>query len=157
MPTSTIQRRTLAAEPILFIRREVSRAGLPEAIAECLGTIYGYAHRMGFALAAQPFTRYASAGDDRVTAEIGFRLSAPAYGEGDIEAGVLADGDAAVATHEGAYDDLGATYAALERWMADAGVRPRGAPWEVYITDPAEHPNPAEWRTEVVWPIAEQR
>lgn len=154
MPTSTIERRDMPAEPILFIRREVSRADLPEAIAECLGTLYGYAHRMGFPLIAQPFTRYSSGGSDRVIAEIGFRLSAPAYGEGDIEADVLADGAAAVAIHEGPYDDLGETYAALERWMDEAGVRPRGAPWEVYLTDPAQHPNPADWRTQVVWPIS---
>lgn len=155
MPTSTIERRTLTAEPILFIRRNVPRADLPEAIAESLGTIYAYAERVGLELAGAPFTRYTSADDERVTAEIGFRLSSPGYGEGEIEAGLLADGEAAVAVHEGAYDDLGATYGALERWMTGADVRPRGAPWEVYLTDPGEHPDPAEWRTEVIWPFAE--
>ena len=29
-----------------------------------------------------------------------------------------------------------------------------GAPWESYVTDPADHPDPADWRTEVYWPLA---
>jgi len=154
MPTSPIERRELAAEPILFIRRRVSRAGLAQAIGECLGAIFAHAQKQGLALAGQPFTRYPSASPGLLTAEIGFRLAAPGSGEGEIEAGFLAAGEAAVAIHEGGYDDLGETYAALERWMGAEGVRPRGAPWEVYLTDPAEHPNPADWRTEVFWPFA---
>jgi len=54
----------------------------------------------------------------------------------------------------GAYDKLQDTYAAIERWMQEHGVRAAGAPWESYITDPAEHPDPAKWRTDVFWPIS---
>ena len=39
------------------------------------------------------------------------------------------------------------------RAMQQQGVRPGGSPWESYITDPAEHPDPANWRTDVYWPI----
>jgi len=50
---------------------------------------------------------------------------------------------------------LNDTYVAMERWMDANGVRPGSAPWESYITDPAEHPDPADWRTEVYWPLAQ--
>ena len=33
-------------------------------------------------------------------------------------------------------------------------LRPGGAPWESYITDPADHPDPKDWRTEIYWPLA---
>jgi len=66
----------------------------------------------------------------------------------------LPGGPAAVAVHMGAYDKLQDTYAAIERWMQQQGVRAAGAPWESYITDPAEHPDPAKWRTDVFWPIS---
>ena len=62
-------------------------------------------------------------------------------------------GPAAVAVHMGPYDKLQETYAAMERWMQQQGVRAAGAPWESYITDPADHPDPADWRTEVYWPL----
>lgn len=36
---------------------------------------------------------------------------------------------------------------------ATQGHSPNGPPWEVYVTDPAEHPDSADWRTEIHWPV----
>ena len=44
-------------------------------------------------------------------------------------------------------------FPALERWIEANGYRTGGAPWESYITDPADLPDPADWRTEVYWPL----
>ena len=27
------------------------------------------------------------------------------------------------------------------------------APWECYLTDPAQHPDPKDWKTSIFWPI----
>lgn len=156
MPTSPIERRDLAAVPILFIRREASRAELPSTIGVCLGAIFAHAEKAGLAVAGQPLSRYPSAGQGLVTIKVALPLAAPGAGAGEIQAGFLAEGPAAVATHEGPYDTLGETYAALERWMSTEHVATRGAPWEVYVTDPADYPNPADWRTDVFWPIGER-
>ena len=75
-------------------------------------------------------------------------------GEGEVEAGELPGGPAVVAVHAGPYDQLAETYAAMERWMEQNGLRPGAAAWEHYVTDPAEHPDPADWRTEIYWPVA---
>jgi effector-binding domain-containing protein len=56
--------------------------------------------------------------------------------------------------HAGHYEQLTQTYAAIERWMEEHGLLKGGAPWESYVTDPAEHPDPADWRTLVYWPVA---
>jgi hypothetical protein len=40
------------------------------------------------------------------------------------------------------------------RWMEQNGLRPGGAPWVWFGTDPVEHPDPTDWRTEVYWPVA---
>jgi AraC family transcriptional regulator len=37
--------------------------------------------------------------------------------------------------------------------MAANGSRAAGAPWESYVTDPGQFPNPEDWRTEVYWPL----
>jgi AraC family transcriptional regulator len=63
-------------------------------------------------------------------------------------------GAAALGIHTGPYEGLGETYAAIERWAEANQHRVDGAPWEQYVTDPGEHPNPADWRTEVYWPLA---
>jgi effector-binding domain-containing protein len=105
------------------------------------------------ALAGHPFTRYLSTGPGLLTIEVGFRFAEPVAGEGEVEAGELHGGAVVVGVHGGPYDQLGETYAAMELWMEQNGLHPGGAPWEQYVTDPADHPDPGEWRTEVYWPV----
>jgi len=154
MPMLSIDRRELAAQPVLFVRVRVARHEIPSGIAEGLGKTFPYAMKAGLAIAGRPFARYLSTGPGLFTMEVGVPLAASAPGEGEIEAGFLPGGSVTVAVHGGSYDQLGETYAAMERWMEANGLRPGGAPWESYITDPAEFPNPADWRTEVYWPVA---
>jgi AraC-like DNA-binding protein len=69
------------------------------------------------------------------------RLAEAAPGEGDIEAGTLPGGVAAMAVHVGAYEGLPhQTHAAIERWIEANGANAGGPPWESYITDPGETP-----------------
>lgn len=44
------------------------------------------------------------------------------------------------------YEKLGEVYVAIERWMEANGVRPADPPWEWYVTDPGEHPDPNDWK-----------
>jgi AraC family transcriptional regulator len=154
MPMLTIAREELKPQPMLFVRRRCGRPELPQAIAECLGGAFGLAQQAGHAIGGRPFTRYASIGAGLMTIEAGCPVAAPAAGAGQVEAGLLQGGPAAVAMHAGSYDDLPATYAAMERWIEENGFRPGGAPWESYITDPGDYPNPADWRTAIYWPLA---
>jgi AraC family transcriptional regulator len=59
-----------------------------------------------------------------------------------------------VAVHYGPYDTLADTYVAVETWIEEAGRSIGGPPWEVYLTDPGERPDPATWETQVVVPLA---
>ncbi len=61
--------------------------------------------------------------------------------EAEMEPGLLPSGPAAMAVHSGPYEELPPTYAAIEQWMEDNGVKPGGAPWESYVTDPGRSPN----------------
>jgi AraC family transcriptional regulator len=153
MPTLSIERRELTAQLTLFIRTRAARGEIATAIGECLGKVYPYALSSGQAIAGRPFTRYLSTGPGLFTLEIGMPIAAAAPGQGDIEAGSLPGGLAVVGTHAGPYDQLDETYAAMERWSEANGLKVAGPPWESYITDPAEHPDPAAWRTEVYWPV----
>jgi AraC family transcriptional regulator len=154
MSTPPIERQELQPQPALIVKRRVARAEIANTIAEGLGKTFPYALQNGLAIAGRPFVRYSDVGPGLMTMEVGTPLAAPAAGVDDIEAITLPGGPAAVAVHMGPYDTLQETYAAMERWMQQQGVKPGGSPWESYITDPAEHPDPANWRTDVYWPIS---
>ena len=153
MPTLSIERRELTTQPILFVRARAARHEISTAIANCLGKAFPYALNTGRGIAGRPFTRYLSTGPGLFSMEIGMPITAPAPGEGDVQSGSLPAGPAVVGVHGGPYDQLGETYAAMERWIEANGLTIAGPPWESYVTDPAEHPDPLDWRTEVYWPV----
>jgi len=153
MPTLSIERRDIPSQHIMFVRMRVGRLELSTAIGKGLGKAFPYAMRIGLAIAGRPLTRYLSTGPGLYEIEVGMPVSPAGPGEGDVQAGSLPGGPVAVAVHAGPYDQLTEAYAALERWIEANGFRIGGAPWESYITDPADHPDPADWRTEVYWPL----
>ena len=140
-------------QPFLFIRRQVSHAEIASALGDCLPRVYAYCQQHALAMGGPPVTRYAKVSAGSLTLEAGIPLLEPANGEGDIEAGELQGGPVATAVHSGPYDTLPQTHAAIERWIEEQGQRAKGAPWEQYLTDPGEEPDPTKWRTLVVWPL----
>jgi AraC family transcriptional regulator len=73
--------------------------------------------------------------------------------EVDVVEDTLPGGPAATTVHAGSYETLSDAYGAVEAWMQSHGLPSAGAPWESYITDPTEHPDPRDWKTEVCWPV----
>lgn len=150
----SITERKLAAQPVLFMRRRVERSQLAATLGPLYGTIVGVAQRSGAAFAGPPFTRFVEMSHGLLTIEAGLPVTAPIAGSGEVQAGTLPGGRTVTTAHRGPYDRLLDAYAALERWIEAQGLTASGPPWEVYITDPAEYPDPQDWRTEVFWPVA---
>ena len=151
----SVTRKELAPQPVLIVRRRVKRSDIAATIAEALPHIFLHAQQNGIALAGLPFTRYIEIGPGMVTMEPGMRVSsANASGQGEIVADTLPGGPVATTMHMGPYDRLTDAYAAIEQWMETEGVAAGGAPWESYVTDPGDYPDPKDWKTEVFWPLA---
>jgi AraC family transcriptional regulator len=154
-----ITRQELAAQPVLVVRRRVRRAEIAATIGAALPKVFLHAQQSGVAIAGYPITRYLEASVGLVTLETGMRVTAhggdwtAAEGQGAVLAETLPGGPAAATIHSGPYDQLQNAYAAIEEWIAANGLRPNGAPWEAYLNDPADHPNPQDWKTEVYWPL----
>lgn len=154
-----ISRKELSAQPVLVVRRRVPRAAIAATIGAELPKVFLHAQQRGFAIAGFPITRYPETSMGTVTLETGMRVNdsngewTAASGAGDVLAETLPAGPAAVTVHSGPYDQLPAAYAALEAWMEANGFRPAGAPWEAYLNDPSDHPDPKDWKTEVFWPF----
>ena len=157
----SVTTREIHAQPALVMRRRIRPAEIAAALAEMYPPIFLHAQQAGFALAGQPFARYLQWGPGLVTLEAGFPVVAPLLSAGaNTEAapsGIVADalpgGRVAVTTHAGPYENLRDAHAAVEQWIEAQGLLPAGAPWEHYVTDPAEHPDPKDWKTDVYWPV----
>lgn len=155
MPTLAVAKQQFPGQPVLLIRRSIPRAQLQPMLSECFGKLFGHGRKAGLPIAGAPLARYLAVGAGPWTVEAAMPLAAPVLGEGEMEPGTLPAGPVAVGIHAGLFDQLPETYAAIEKWMAANGMRSAGAPWESYVTDPGQQPDPADWRTEVYWPIQE--
>jgi AraC family transcriptional regulator len=149
-----IVRKELSPQPVLLVRRRVQRSEIAATLGPIFGSVVECAHKRGAALSGQPFTRFVAWGPGLLTIEAGLPIATAVTGIGEVEADSLPGGPVATTTHKGPYDQLTQAYAALELWIQEHGWRAGATPWEVYVTDPAEHPDPQDWRTEVFWPIA---
>jgi AraC family transcriptional regulator len=164
----TVMKTQLAPQPVIVGRRRVKRSDIAATIGQILPHIFQFAQQRGIALSGHPFTRYVEVGPGLITMEPGMRITNsdqdplkidPSWivptGEAEVRSDTLPGGPAAVTLHIGPYDKLADAYAAIEQWMEDNAIAAAGPPWESYVTDPAEYPNPADWKTEVFWPIRE--
>jgi AraC family transcriptional regulator len=122
-------------------------------LAECFGKLFEHGHRNGLPIAGWPLARYIHMGPGLWTVEAAMPTAVAVASEGEMEANTLPGGPAVIGVHAGPYEELPQSWAQIERWMESQGHRATGAPWESYITDPAAHPDPSDWRTEVVWPL----
>jgi AraC family transcriptional regulator len=155
MSTVSVTRRTVPAQHALVIRKSIPKSQVAATIGENLPRVFAHAQKAGLAFAGPPFARYVRISMASFEIEVGMPIATKPAGSGEIEAVELYAGPVAFALHRGSYDKLPETHDAIERWIDAQQLSRAGAPWEVYVTDPGQKPNPADWETEVYVPIAE--
>lgn len=152
----SITKTRLEPQPALAIRRSIKRSEIAPTIAEVLHKIFLAAQKGGVALMGPPFMRCLNAGPGLMTIEPGMRVSGMATNidlGGEVVWETLPGGEAATTVHMGKYEDLPEAYVAIEQWMKAEGLKMGGAPWEIYVTDPGDYPDPKDWKTEIFWPL----
>ena len=149
----SITKKTLTAQPALAVRRTIIPDGIAKALSEMFPQVAVYAQQNGIAMAGAPYARYLSMKGTEWVIEAGFPVAAPAAGSGEVTAETLPGGPAAFTLHSGPYDKLRDAHSAIHDWIEEQKVEPAGAPWESYITDPSQHPDPKDWKTEVYVPL----
>jgi effector-binding domain-containing protein len=59
----------------------------------------------------------------------------------------------ACTVYHGGYEGLGPAWGELEAWIAAEGRQTAADLWECYIAGPESSSDPADWRTELNWPL----
>ncbi|MEM6676154.1 MAG: helix-turn-helix domain-containing protein [Planctomycetota bacterium] len=149
-----ITRQSLDPSALLCKEVRCTHAEIAQSLAECLPAAFAYATQKGIPLLGPPTTRYADWGPGVVTLQGGVPVppgSEPGDGLMVVDLPAI---DAAVTVHTGSYDGLGDAHAALETYLLENGLESGGPAIEIYLTDPGEVPDPAEWKTMIQKPIA---
>lgn len=154
-----------AGQPYVALRAAVTPSTFA-SLADRLPQVFGWLGERGVEPAGPPFFRYLVIDADReLLVEAGVPVAAPVPGGGEVLAGELPAGRYVTATHVGGYDGLAASTAALLAWAADRDLTwdvtdtPEGQRWgarlEVLQTSPRFTPDPADWRTDLVFRLAD--
>ena len=145
--------RKHAACPTACVRLHTTAGHIGQAFRDALPKVAAHVAEVGGTIAGPPYARYYDYGPTGVDLEVGVPTTVAIPANGGVTTAELPEVEAAVTVHEGPYERLGETYDRLERWIDEHGHQAGRDMWEVYLTDPQEHPDPAEWRTEIVWPL----
>lgn len=147
----TISSRTLTEQPTAVRRATLPADQVGSWLADTYAQVAAYLERAGVPMSGPPYARYVFR-DHEMEVEAGFPVANPIAGDGQIEPSGLPAGPVVVTTHYGPYEALEEAYKAIMTWMERQGLKPAGAHWEIYFSDPAEEPDSAHWRTDVVAP-----
>lgn len=137
-PSAVVRGRVRADELAAFFGRAFT------AVAEVLAA-------QGVEPTGPPFGYYPCMPGEFIDVEAGFPTADLVEASGDVVPLVLPHGRVARGLHVGPYDTLTDTYAELQAWVTEQGEQLGEQMWECYLSDPAEEPDPATWRTEVIW------
>jgi effector-binding domain-containing protein len=143
----------IEARHALAVRLEIEEQDISKTLAVILPEVMGALGELGATPAGPPYTRYHRREGGRIELEGGIPVRAPLEGKGREKPVTLPGGLVATTWHHGSYHELSRTYGVLQRWMEEQGLRSSGAFFEIYWTDPGLEPDPARWRTQVIWPV----
>lgn len=151
--TYRIERRELAEQRAAVVRATLSVPEIGSFMNRAIGAVARAIAAQGVAPAGPPFARYHRGDRDVFEVEAGFPTSDGVTPTDEVAASTLPGGPVATVTYVGPYDQMQGAYQALAEWITARGGAPAGDPWEVYLSDPSEEPDPQKWRTEIVMPL----
>lgn len=134
----------------LAMTRRIAAGEVSKALGEMLPAVYEFAAKNGATMTGPPFARYSNWSEDSITLSAGLPVAGPAEGAGDVEPLTIPAGEYARTVHHGSYENLGDAHSAIESWIESEGLNAGGITYELYLTDPGEHPNEEEWQTEIL-------
>jgi len=152
-----IQLRDLSEQYIVTVRETVRRQDIGDFMGRALRKLYAHAGIRFARPAGPPFSIYHDEEwpEEGMDMEVCLPVSRRLRGKDPVRSMRLDGGRAACVVHAGPYDEVCQAYRALTAWMQEQGLEADGPPREVYLVGPCRDRQPADYRTEVIWPVVE--
>jgi DNA-binding transcriptional MerR regulator len=149
-----VEVKEVPEQPALIIRRREPLEKLPEVIPTAIDEVHGHLQTVGAAFAGPPFFVCPYPDDEgMVELEIGWPVDGTFPGSDPVEFTTLPACTVLAYMHRGHYQELGRSYRALDSFAEREGLTSNGPPREIYETSTEEVPDPADWLTEIQFPI----
>jgi effector-binding domain-containing protein len=150
-----VQVKELPAQHVVAVKKRTSLATIGQAFGEAMQEIWSEIGPRGIPVAGPPFLVIPEVIDEETEGDIELCVPVPepfertdgVYGR-DVEAVT-----AATTIHRGPYAEVGPAYHTLTGWVQEHGHEIAGPPREIYLTDPTETLDPADYLTEIAFPI----
>jgi len=150
-----VQVKEVPAQHVAAVKKHTSLATVGQDIGTGMREIWEAITGRGIPVAGPPFLVMYDVIDEETEGDIEICVPVPSPFEGDggVYGREVEAVTAATTVHRGPYDEVGPAYHTVTGWVQEHGHEIAGPPREVYLTDPQETPDPADYLTEVVFPI----
>jgi len=138
----------------------------PEALGSKMGKmlpqVSNFMKQNGIESSGQPITVYNQINEGSKTVIISSGIPTPSKvavpPTSDVLCGYIEKTKAVKATLTGNYSNLPEAWTQVNEYLknSDFEKNPEIAPFEIYVTDPGNEPNPANWETEIYIPVIQQ-
>lgn len=140
-------------QTIAGVRQRARMDQLPDIFDMTFQQVAAALMAAGVTPAGAPYARYRGTPTDTVDVEIGFPVAAPFPSTGELVVSSLPAVRAVETVHVGSYASLKDAYRRVEAFIAERGLSRLDQSWEFYDAGPDSDPDPATWRTRVVFPL----
>lgn len=157
-PILNVEISQIETKAMPYLGIKATSSSDPEQIGMVMGEAYGkvieYMNVKGIEMAGAPIAIVLSYEETGTSMICGLPTSEFAEVEDDeIMSAMTYEGLALKTVHKGDYALMESTYNDVVAYASYNNFEDNGSPWEVYITDPMNEPDTAQWITEIYYPV----
>lgn len=147
--------KEVPAQHVATIRKHATMATIGQDVSSGFAAVGEAVGRSGAQMVGPPFLIMFDVIDEESDGDIqvAFPVAAPFPGSGEVVGEEFPATTVASTIHRGPYDELGPAYHTVTGWIQEHGHEIAGPPREIYLTDPNETQDPADFVTEIQFPI----
>lgn len=149
-----ITEKELETVQLLVIEDSCKMANVSQLMEDLYSSLMEYVHKNNIDILGPPVSIYKNFNPDGYTIFIaGVPVPEDTKGSGEIQSIPGYAGKVIMATHYGAYNEVGPVWDAMDTYIQDNGHQYNGYPWEEYVTDPSQEPDTSKWITNIYIPV----
>ena len=137
-------------QPTLVLKAVTPVGEMPKILGKAFMDVVTHIMELGEQPVGPAFVGYFNMDMERLELEIGFPVSKPLPGKGDILAGHIPAGKQVTCMYKGPYMEMSPAYEEIQQWIKDNGYKPLGPVYEHYYNSPEEVPE-SELLTKIVF------